>query len=108
MAIKIFVQFDSVQLNSASELAKNYADMRYELNKLSTMKHAFIVRFVGVLTNPLSFVLEWAPDKSLEHVRLAHDETGSSICPTTLFLVLLQVGNSHIYVLFTMIFSRVG
>ena len=65
--------------------------MRYELNKLSTMKHAFVVRFVGVLTNPLCFVLEWAPGKSLEHTRMAHVEANSSICPTALFLVLLQV-----------------
>ena len=85
------MQQDSVQSSSAFELAKNYADMRYELNKLSTMSHGFVVRFVGVLTNPLCFVLEWAPGKSLEHVRMSYVMERSSICPTTLFLVLLQV-----------------
>ena len=99
VAIKIFVQFDSTQLaSSATELAKNYADMRYELNKLSTMKHAFIVRFMGVFTNPLCFVLEWAPDKSLEHIRQAHTKTNTSVCPTSLFLTLLQVGQLSLYV----------
>lgn len=91
VAIKIFVQQDSVHSSSALELAKNYADMRYELNKLSTMSHQFVVRFVGVLTNPLCFVLEWAPGKSLEHVRRSYVQERRSICPTTLFLVLLQV-----------------
>ena len=85
------MQHDAVQPSSASELAKSYADMRYELNKLSTMSHRFVVRFVGVLTNPLCFVLEWAPGKSLEHVRRDHTDARSSVCPTTLFLVLLQV-----------------
>ena len=93
VAVKIFVQCDSVQPNSPTELAKNYADMRYELNKLSTMKHPLIVRFVGVLTNPLCFVLEWAPGNSLEHIRKAHASSSSSICPTSLFLVLLQVSS---------------
>ena len=97
VAIKIFVQGDSVQISSAMELAKNYADMRYELNKLSTMKHPFIVRFVGVLTNPLCFVLEWAPGKSLEHIRKAHSDMSRSICPTTLSLVLLQVNSCDIH-----------
>ena len=91
VAIKVFVQSDSVQPSSAIELARNYADMRYELNKLSTMKHPFIVRFVGVLTNPLCFVLEWAQGKSLEHIRQTQVEMSRGICPTALFLVLLQV-----------------
>ena len=85
------MQRDAVQQSSATELAKNYADMRYELNKLSTMKHQFIVKFVGVLTNPLCFVLEWAPGKSLEHIRRDHVSASKSICPSTLFFILLQV-----------------
>lgn len=96
VAIKIFEQFDSVQPSSATELAKNYADMRYELNKLSTLKHAYIVRFVGVFTNPLCFVLEWAPEKSLEHIRQTHAKENQSFCPTSLFLVLLQVRATYI------------
>ena len=96
VAIKIFVQFDSVQPSSASELAKNYADMRYELNKLSTMNHTYVVRFIGVLTNPLCFVLEWAPGVSLEHTRRAHADANCSFCPTALFLVLLQVSTGTV------------
>lgn len=83
-----------MQPSSATELAKNYADMRYELNKLSTLKHAYIVRFVGVFTNPLCFVLEWAPERSLEHIRQTHAKENQSFCPTSLFLVLLQVRGS--------------
>ena len=96
VAIKIFEQFDSVQPSSATELAKNYADMRYELNKLSTLKHAYIVRFVGVFTNPLCFVLEWAPERSLEHIRQTHAKENQSFCPTSLFLVLLQVRVTYV------------
>ena len=91
VAIKIFVQQDSVQPSSATELARNYADMRYELNKLSKMDHKYIVRFMGMLTNPLCFVLEWAPGMSLEHVRSDYLDTKSSLCPSALLLVLLQV-----------------
>ena len=97
MAIKIFVQTDSVKQSSATELAKNYADMRYELNKLSTLAHPLIVKFVGVLTNPLCFVLEWAPGMSLEHVRRDHISANKSICSSALFFMLLQVRSTILW-----------
>ena len=95
VAIKVFKQYDAGLPNSAAELTRNYSDMRYELNKLSTLRHPFIVVFVGVLTNPHCFVLEWAPLGSLEGLRGEHYDKGISFCPTSLLLVLLQVRHTH-------------
>lgn len=92
VAVKIFDRYDDTSLDSSTELTKNYSDMRYELNKLSSLHHPHIVRFIGVFTNPHCFVLEWAPQKTLEHIRQNHEEKSISICTTSIFLVLLQVG----------------
>ncbi len=91
MAVKIFDQCDAGLPDSATELTRNYSDMRYELNKLVSLKHPYIVRFIGVFTNPHCFVLEWAPKKSLETIRKPYAEKRINICPTSLILVLLQV-----------------
>lgn len=73
------------------EVVKSYADMRYELNKLSVLDHNFVVKFVGLLTNPSSFILEWAPLMSLERIRKCHEEQIVHFCPVSLYLILLQV-----------------
>lgn len=91
VAVKIFEQYNAALPDSATELTKNYSDMRYELNKLSSLAHPYIVRFIGVFTNPHSFVLEWAPRKSLEHLRIEHVTKRIPFCPTSIFLTLLQV-----------------
>lgn len=70
---------------------KMYADMRYELNKLSMLDHDYVVKFVGLLPNPWSFILEWAPLMSLEKLRSKHEENMSHFCPSSLFVVLMQV-----------------
>ena len=91
VAVKIFEQFDSGLPDSVTELTKNYSDMRYELNKLSSLHHSYIVRFIGVFTNPHCFVLEWAPKMSLEAIRQSHATSESNLCPLSIILVLLQV-----------------
>ena len=76
MAVKVFDQAD-MGLNLSMghiELTRSYSDMRYEINKLSMLNHPNIVRFVGVITNPHCFVLEWAPLQSLEHQRGRQEE----------------------------------
>lgn len=91
VAVKVFDQPEGRLSNTAADITRSYADMRYELNKLSTLSHPYIVRFIGVLTNPHCFVLEWAPLKSLEHVRSEHHHCQSYICARSIFEVLLQV-----------------
>ena len=77
--------------NTAAELTRSYSDMRFELNKLSTLRHPYVVKFIGVLTNPHSFVLEWAPLKSLEHIRQNYAHQKERFCPTSISKVLMQV-----------------
>ena len=91
VAVKIFSRYDDTSCDSSTELIKNYSDMRYELNKLSSLEHPHIVRFIGVFTNPHCFVLEWAPEKTLQHIHQKHAENSVNFCTTSLFLVLLQV-----------------
>lgn len=93
VAVKVFDQADGGVNVSVGhiELVRSYSDMRYELNKLCTLKHANIVRFVGVITNPHCFVLEWAPLLSLEHQRAKHEDAGCSMCYFSILSVLLQV-----------------
>ena len=92
VAVKLFEQLDDLLPNTAAELTRSYSDMRFELNKLSTLSHPYIVKFIGVLTNPHSFVLEWAPLKSLEHIRQQHTIKSEPFCPTSIAKVLMQVG----------------
>lgn len=94
MAVKLFEQLDDLLPNTAAELTRSYSDMRFELNKLSTLSHPYIVKFIGVLTNPHSFVLEWAPLKSLEHIRQQHAKEKEPFCPTSVAKVLMQVGHT--------------
>ena len=91
MAVKVFDQPDTGLHDVSTEIIRSYGDMRYELNKLSLLKHPYIVRFIGVLTNPHSFVLEWAPEKSLEHIRVTHAQYESPVCAAALFQTLVQV-----------------
>ena len=91
VAVKVFEQPEGRPSSAAADITRSYADMRYELNKLSTLSHPYIVRFIGVLTNPHCFVLEWAPFKSLEHIRQEHNYRESYICARSIFEVLLQV-----------------
>ena len=91
VAVKLFEQLDDLLPNTAAELTRSYSDMRFELNKLSTLSHPYIVKFIGVLTNPHSFVLEWAPLKSLEHIRQQHAKEKEPFCPMSIAKVLMQV-----------------
>ena len=76
-----------------TDLMKTYSDMRYELNKLNMLHHRYVVKFVGLLTHPRSFVLEWAPMMSLDSIRKAHSQSDGNnyLCPCSLYLVLMQV-----------------
>ena len=88
VAVKIFERFDDVG-DVAAELTKNYASMRYELNKLHQLDHPYVVKLIGVITNLHSFVLEWAPLVSLELQRKLYIERVTYMCPTSVVLAML-------------------
>ncbi len=91
MAVKLFDQIETVLPQSQIEVTRSYSDMRYELNKLSSLLHPHIIRFIGVFTNPHCFVLEWATLLSLEYQRNEHQKANSSMCYTSILYVLMQV-----------------
>ena len=93
MAVKLFEQdnTDPSFSQNQDELTRSYSDMRYELNKFCSLRHPYIIQFIGVITNPHCFVLEWAPLQSLESQRAEHSEAGMSMCYTSILQVLLQV-----------------
>ena len=91
VAVKIFQQFSISAESDATELTSNYASMRYELNRLSLVNHPYVVKLMGVITNPHSFVLEWAPRVSFELERKRHLRLAAYMCPTSLALAMLQV-----------------
>ena len=106
VAVKEFRSTD-MDYDAELEVVKSYADMRYELNKLCMMEHKYIVKFVGLLTNPRSFILEWAPLMSLEKIRDKHESSLQNsksdfhhFCPVSLYLIMLQV-NTEIYCKYT-------
>ncbi len=89
--MKEFVVDDMLGQNEQTNEVKKYSDMRYEINKLSVLNHDYIVKFVGVVARPPSFVLEWAPLMSLEKIRVLHEKQRCPICPVSLYITLLQV-----------------
>ena len=91
VAVKIFQQFCISADSNATKLTSNYASMRYELNRLSLLNHPYVVKLIGVITNPHSFVLEWAPLVSLELQRKHYLKHAAYMCPTSLALAMLQV-----------------
>lgn len=96
--MKLFDQMDSMLPLTQAELTRNYSDMRYELNKLCSLHNSHIVQFVGIITNPHCFLLEWAPLMSLENRRADYERANASMCFTTILYVLLQVESSIINV----------
>ncbi len=92
VAVKVFDQSEvGIMSLGNQEITRSYSDMRYELNKLCTLSHDYIVRFVGVFTNPHCFVLEWAPLHSLEHQRAKQSEARVGMCYYSIMKTLYQV-----------------
>lgn len=91
VAVKEFVVDEMMGQGAEMDEVKKYSDMRYEINKLNVLNHDFIVKFVGVVARPPSFVLEWAPLMSLEKIRSNHERHRTPICPVSLYITLLQV-----------------
>lgn len=76
---------------SLDMIVDKYADIRLELNKLCSASHEYIVQFIGLTVNPLSFILEWAPMGSLRKILVGYREARCTICPESVLLSIQQV-----------------
>jgi len=99
--VKVFDQSEMGFMSLGhQEITRSYSDMRYELNKLCSLRHPYIVRFVGLFTNPHCFVLEWAPLKSLEHIRVRQKQAKIGMCFYSILKILCQVRTTSLPHLF--------
>ena len=73
------------------DLASVYADMRVEVNKLSTVDHPNIVQFLGLCVVSFSIILEWAPKGNLDQIIAEHAQADMWICPDTVAKTVFQV-----------------
>lgn len=95
----VVVKVISTQVHSMTEgqpesldvIVDKYADIRLELNKLCSSSHEYIVRFIGMTIDPLSFILEWAPMGSFRKILLDYREARCAICPESVLLSIQQV-----------------
>ena len=95
----VVVKVISAQVHNLSEgqsesldvIVDKYADIRLELNKLCSSSHDYIVHFIGMTIDPLSFILEWAPIGSFRKILLDYREARCAICPESVLLSIHQV-----------------
>jgi len=73
------------------ELTRIYADMRVEVNKLSTVDHPNIVQFLGLCVVSFSILLEWAPKGNLDQIIDKYMQADMWICPDTVAETVYQV-----------------
>jgi len=78
-------------LESIELMVDKYADIRLELNKLCSSSHKYIVHFIGMTMEPLSFVMEWAPLGSFRNILTDHRNARCSLCPESVLLSIQQV-----------------
>ena len=74
-----------------NELAKIYADVRLEINKLTSVDHPNIVQFLGLCVISFSFLLEWAPRGDLNQIISKYKEAEFSISPDAVATTIQQV-----------------
>ena len=97
------VKMISTQVHNMSEsqsenldvVVDKYADIRLELNKLCSSSHEYIVHFIGMTIDPLSFILEWAPMGSFRKILVDYRDARCAICPESVLLSIQQVSTSH-------------
>ena len=80
---------------SLDVVVEKYADIRLELNKLCSSSHEYIVHFIGMTIDPLSFILEWAPMGSFRKILVDYRDARCAICPESVLLSIQQVSTSH-------------
>ena len=77
--------------NSKEHTVENYENIRLELNKLCYSSHKYIVCFIGMTEEPLSFVMEYAPLGSFRKILKAYRKAKYSLCPASVLLSVQQV-----------------
>jgi len=88
------------QAESLELMVDKYADIRLELNKLCSSSHKYIVHFIGMTMDPLSFVMEWAPLGSFRNILTNYREARCNLCPESVLLTIQQVC-SHVHASFS-------
>jgi len=81
------------QSESLELIVDKYADIRLELNKFCSSSHKYIVHFIGITMDPLSFVMEWAPMGSFRNILTDYRNARCSMCPESVLLSIQQVCN---------------
>lgn len=80
--------------HTLQDLAGMYGDMRLEVNKLSSIDHPNIIKFLGLCVVSFSFLLEWAPKGNLDHMMHEYKLAGFPICPDAVANTVLQVSET--------------
>ncbi len=89
VAIKIDKQ-DHKHFN-VENAAKAYNEIRAEVAILKDLQHENVIQFIGIVLNPLCFVLEWAPKGSLHGILTSYNNADARISPWTLTETARQV-----------------
>jgi len=84
---------------------QRYIDNRRELNMIYDLNHSRIVKFYGVLTNPVAFVMEWAGHGSLDAIIKQYRSHKCYICPDSVLAIAYQVNIGYILHVFYVRYS---
>ena len=95
VAIKID-RMDSRKCSSETA-TKAYVEVRAEVSILHSLVHLNVIEFIGVVLQPLCFILEWAPGGSLSSVFQKYRKQDARIGPLTLQRVTQQVSCMQMY-----------
>ena len=87
-------------------LTKIYADIRLEVNKLTSVDHPHIVQFLGLCVISFSFLLEWAPRGDLDQIIDKYQDAEFPISPDTIATTILQVNILYVAVVLIMLLYR--
>ena len=72
--------------------------MCFEPNKLITLSHLYIVKFIGVSTNSHSFVVKRAPLKNLEHFRQKYAHEKEPFLSNKHLKIIFNAGRYNVFV----------
>ena len=89
VAIKIDKQ-DHKHFN-VENAAKAYSEIRAEVAILKDLQHENVIQFIGIVLNPLCFILEWASRGSLHGILTSYNNVDARISPWTLTETARQV-----------------
>lgn len=76
---------------------KTYVEVRAEVSILNLLKHPHVIEFVGVVLQPLCFILEWAHCGSLHSILQKYRKVDARLGPLTLQQTAYQVASGLSY-----------